>query len=530
MAQEWSWDQAQSTPKLAEEQVLEAVDWSTVYRKPFQRSFLDAPEVEDADVDVRRQALGICIEDRGTLRAVPSPINSFEELGVVPSYALESLRSHGIVAPLPVQAQALPLALSGCDLIGLAQTGSGKTLAFLLPAVVHIEAQVPLARNAATPIALVLAPTRELAVQIADEATKVLRRSREGNHRNGVWAVCIYGGGKKHEQLKNLSWGSQIVVATPGRLLDFLGQGAVSLERVTYFVLDEADRMLDYGFSGDVATISGQVRPERQVLFFSATWSPAVQKLANGLCHQNSRPVRMSVGQGGNVAKVEGSARQAREGIVQEVVAEKRRLLDEHLQDVLAASEENKVLVFVSQKGLADELANNLWEAGFKAAAMHGGKSQDSRLWTLDQFRKGELRLLVATDVIGRGIDIPSVSHVVVYDMGLIEDYVHRIGRTARGKNGKGHALAFFEYYYKEPGIAAELCDLLDAARQPVPEDLRRIAREVAAGQREVFGANAKWNSKWDNKKYKDGYQAKSDWNSSRGDGGYKSSHQETGW
>merc|ERR1719507_2977629 len=216
-------------------------------------------------------------------------------------------------------------------------------------------------------------------------------------------------------------------------------------------------------------------------------------------------PVRISVGQGGQghggelegggAGAQEAGARLAREGIIQEVVVvdfpsdykrqeeEKRRLLDEHLLNILSASQEHKVLVFVSQKTLADELANKLWEAGFKAAAMHGGKAQESRLWTLDQFRKGEFRLLIATDVIGRGIDIPSVSHVVVYEMGSIDDYVHRIGRTARGLDAKGHALVFFEYYYKDAHIAEQLAELLQASRQPVPEGLRRIAKEVAMGQ-----------------------------------------------
>jgi len=427
------------------------------------------------------------------------------------------LRSHGITAPMPIQAQALPLVLAGCDVIGLAQTGSGKTLAFLLPAIVHIEAQDELAYRQVAPIALVLAPTRELAVQINDEATKVLKGSKASrNHRHGIWACCVYGGGRRGDQVRNLSWGSHIVVATPGRLVDFVTSRVLSLERVTYFVLDEADRMLDLGFSGDVNGLSGQIRPERQVLFFSATWSAAVQDLARGLCHKGARLVRISVGQGGHCAKNTG-ARLARESIAQEIIVvdhpddyerqsrEKQKILDEHVEAVLSESDDNKVLVFVSQKTYADELANKLWDVGFKAAAMHGGKSQDSRLWTLDQFRKGDLRLLVATDVIGRGIDIPSVSHVVVFEMGTIDDYVHRIGRTARGKDGRGHALVFFEYWHKEPGIAAQLIELLVASKQPVPRDLRRIAEEVEQGRREVFDPRAKWGkSSWSDSRWAD--------------------------
>ena len=332
------------------------VDWGSQEREAFRRGFLDAAGLVRPDGAERRQALCISVEDAGGLGDdVPAPATSFQELGVLPRYALEGLQSCGITSPMPVQAQALPIVLSGQDVIGLAQTGSGKTLAFLLPSVVHVEAQSPLARNAATPIVLVLAPTRELAVQISDEAGKVLRYSRQSEqHRGGVWCTVVYGGGNKREQISSLR-GSHIVVATPGRLIDFVASQVISLQRVTYLVLDEADRMLDMGFHGDVTTISDQVRPERQVLFFSATWSRDVQTLARGLCHEGSRPVRISVGQAGRPdgedAEDAQAAHMARKGIEQEVVvvdfpgdwerqaAEKRRLLEEYLQDRLEESE-----------------------------------------------------------------------------------------------------------------------------------------------------------------------------------------------
>jgi len=188
----------------------------------------------------------------------------------------------------------------------------------------------------------------------------------------------------------------------------------------------------------------------------------------------------------------------AREGITQEVIVidckgpdhweqqekQKNELLDKHLRSVLEASPEHKVLVFVSQKNLADKVSSRLQAEGFKADAMHGGRSQDCRLWVLDQFRKGEIRMLVCTDVLGRGIDIPSVSHVVIHEMGETEDYIHRIGRTARGQYGKGHALVFFEYWEGYPHIASDLITILEASKQAVPDGLRRIAAEVAAGKR----------------------------------------------
>jgi len=491
---------------------LKPVIWKLVKREPFKRRFIVPPPAEPEGASTQREALGIRVEDAVDCH-IPRPAAGFRDLGVLPKYALRALKENGIVAPTPIQAQSLPLVLSGHDVIGLAQTGSGKTLAFLLPAIVHMEAQAPLARGACTPITLVMAPTRELAVQIAKEATKVLRYSEEGGHRGGLHAVCLYGGGNKREQIKSLTWGSEIVVATPGRLIDLAASGALSLARVTYFVLDEADRMLDMGFQDDVASISGQVRPERQVLFFSATWSAAVQELAAGLCQRGSHPVRIAVGQAGHGQSGENgaaAAHKAREGIVQEVVvvdfpssdyerqaSEKKKLLNKYLSQVLSESEDHKVLVFVSQKNLADELCDRLWNDGYKCGAMHGGKAQETRLSTLERFRQGGMRLLVATDVLGRGIDIPSVSHVVVYDMGSIEDYIHRIGRTARGENTKGCALVFFEYYYKEPEIAGELVGVLEASGQPVPAALRAIAAEVAGGKREVFNPSERWGGSW---------------------------------
>mmetsp|Transcript_24564 Transcript_24564/g.58292 ORF Transcript_24564/g.58292 Transcript_24564/m.58292 type:complete len:512 (-) Transcript_24564:69-1604(-) len=421
--------------------------------------------------------------------------------------------------PTPIQACTWPLIMQKSDVCGIAKTGSGKTLAFALPylSMSRLGELDVFEQPCALPRFVALAPTRELAMQIAEVCTDLVKALTAGEE--GLYPVqCIYGGVPKRDQRQAISQtGIDMAICTPGRLQDLVEEETVDLSSVQYLVLDEADRMLEQGFADDVAKISNQVRPDRQVLFFSATWSAEVQKLAGGLCHPSSRPVRICVGQEqGSI----NAARHAREGIVQQVVvvdfpedyekqqAEKRKLLDGHLQDVLWASQENKVLVFVSQKQYADELANKLWEGGFKAAAMHGGKNQESRLWTLDQFRKGEFRLLVATDVIGRGIDIPSVSHVVVFDMGTIDDYVHRIGRTARGLYGKGHALVFFEYWHKEPGIAADLVQLLDASGQIVPEDLKRIASEVERGQRQVF-------KPWQGRKWNEGYrQEKQDWQS----------------
>lgn len=462
-------------------------------KKKFQRVFLERPKsLSKADkkaIEGMRKELEITVEgDKGD--AFP-PIVAFEELvGILPEYVLETLTEQGFEAPMPVQAQCMPLVLGGCDLIGIAKTGSGKTLAYLLPAMAHIEAQEPVERGTSAPICLILAPVRELAVQIADEAKKLLGRSDEGNHPEGIGAVAVFGGGSSNKgwQIQALREGPHIVAATPGRLVDLMEHGDIRMSRVTYLVLDEADRMLEEGFETQVGQICSQVRSDRQTLFFSATWPQAVKNLAAKMCQNKDEPARVTVGQSKHGIPT------TREDIVQEVVVfdqpswevrdrAKTELLYAHLYEILSV-EEHKVLVFVSRKTLADELCNRLWEEGFKTHSMHGGRSQDSRLNILDGFKGGEYKLLVTTDVMGRGLDIPDISHVVVFDMGDIEDYVHRIGRTARGPYGKGHALTFFEYDRKWPHLAGQLVDVMNRAGQEVPEDLVRIAKEVQMGKR----------------------------------------------
>lgn len=507
---------------------LSPVDWNRISRVPFKRCFwTDHPE-EQA---LKRRNLGIIIEEcpQG---GSPNPVRSFEQLGLLPDYALDALHEQGIQVPMPIQAQALPCALAGYNMVGIAETGSGKTLAFILPAIVHSEAQDRVKRGEATPIVLIMAPTRELAVQISEETSKLLAKSWKGCHGpDGMTAVCLYGGGSKREQKMSMSKGVHVAVATPGRLIDFVQSNVMSLSRVTYFVLDEADRMLDMGFHDDVAQISGQIRPDRQVLFFSATWSQEVQELARGLCDSGSDLVRIAVrGIGRATEQSERSATsaldveangvcsstklKARESITQDVVVvdcltdddppkidwdeqERRKLqhLNKHVRSVLGASSDHKILVFVGQKDLADSLSKSLQAEGFDADTMHGGLEQEVRLSVLEQFKTGFLRLLVVTDVLQRGIDIPQVSHVVIHGMGSIDGYVHRIGRTARGQGKTGHALLFFEYNPLHSLRPAELIEVLEDSQQQVPEELRKMADEVAAGKREVREASQK--KKW---------------------------------
>lgn len=494
----WSEAQAEKEPLMS----LPAVDWATQPRKPFRREFSPYGCVDPVHARSVRSTIGVTVEqDPSGEEATPMPIHQFHEVSVLPHWLAKALADNKWISPTAIQAQALPIAVAGKDLIGIAQTGSGKTAAFLLPAMVQIEAQMPLTRVEPGPIMLCLAPTRELAVQINDEAYKLTKHSWESaSHPDGIRSAVVYGGGDKRAQLATCSQeGSHILVATPGRLIDFLSECKLSLHRVTYFVLDEADRMLDMGFAGDVRTIASQVRPERQAMFFSATWSAAVQKLARDFCSQDPVRIRAGLNKGSDAAAADedDEVLSAREGITQQVIIldgysdwekkedEKKRLLDTHIRNALSASWQNKVLVFVNEKGLADELVSRLSNE-FKADAIHGGRKQSHRLWVLDEFREGRVRLLVATDVVGRGIDIPNVSHVVVYDMGSIEGYIHRIGRTARGKEATGHALVFFEYYWKFPENAKKLAEVLQKSNQYVPPDLYRIAQEVVDRKRDI--------------------------------------------
>jgi len=473
-----------------------AVETAAEMNGSVQRAFLDPPakpsKAEQQQIDSTREEMEVTVT---TPAGKPiAPVTTFEELDVLPDYVMEALKEQNITAPLPIQSQALPIALRGHDVTGIAKTGSGKTLAFLLPAIVHIEAQpaVPKGR-VPTPICLIVAPTRELVVQIHEEAQKLVKDSKDGgsgNHPGGLWSAVIYGGKSKDEQLRLCRLGTHILAATPGRLADNIRNNEISLKRCTFFVLDEADRMLEEGFSSEIKFFSKNIRKERHMLFFSATWPAEVERLSSELCVGKKTPVHLGVGQR------EDGAGSARETILQEVVcfrqgnweerdAAKKELLFTHCREVLQ-EEDNKILVFVSSKTLADELRDTLWKEGFKTDSMHGGRTQDTRLNVLAAFRSGETRMVVATDVMGRGLDIPDISHVVIYDMGETDDYVHRIGRTARGPSGQGHALTFFEFDPKWPEIAEGLVQVLEQSGQEVPDDLREIA-ESAVGMEGVM-------------------------------------------
>jgi ATP-dependent RNA helicase RhlE len=342
----------------------------------------------------------------------------FEELNLIEPL-VRALRAEGYSTPTPIQAQAIPQVLGGRDVLGCAQTGTGKTAAFALPILQRLAGQ-PRGRNIRV---LVLAPTRELASQIADSF------GAYGRHLH--FRTCVvFGGVGQHAQTNALRRGVDILVATPGRLLDLMGQGFVRFEALETLVLDEADRMLDMGFIHDVRRVIEALPKKRQTLFFSATMPREIVELARNIL---TDPVRVEV-------TPQATTVEAIDQSVYFVETQQKRALLEH---VLRDPRVTRALVFTRTKHGANRVARGLERAKLRAEAIHGNKSQSARERALGNFKSGHTRVLVATDIAARGIDVESISHVINYDLPNIPDsYVHRIGRTARA-GASGVAISF---------------------------------------------------------------------------------------
>jgi len=384
---------------------------------------------------------------------------SFDGLGLSEPLRL-ALKSENYLKPTPIQARAIPVLLEGKDLLGIAQTGTGKTAAFALP-ILQMLSERREQRSPGRPRALVLAPTRELAGQIDD-------RFRAYGRRLGLKSAVIFGGVGQGQQVQALRQGVDILIATPGRLLDLLAQGHVRLDQVSILVLDEADRMLDMGFIRDVRKIAAACRRQRQTLLFSATMPLDIARLAAEVLKD---PVRIEV----SPAKVAVDRIEQR---VYFVPAQAKRAL---LAELLAAPGMDRVLVFTRTKRGADRVCKSLRQAGFDADALHGNKAQNARVRALDGFRDGRTRILVATDIAARGIDVPSISHVINYELpNEPESYVHRIGRTARA-GADGAAIAFCD-----PSELAYLKAIEKVMRESVP-----VANHRLAGPEPQFAAQS---------------------------------------
>jgi len=381
-------------------------------------------------------------------RDIPLPVLQFPEAGF-PDPVIATIRKSGFENPTCIQAIGWPIALSGRDMVGIAQTGSGKTLAYTLPAVVHIGHQPRLERGDG-PIALILAPTRELAQQIQQVANEFGQPSRVRN-------TCVFGGAPKGGQARDLERGVEIIIATPGRLIDFLESGKTNLRRCTYLVLDEADRMLDMGFEPQIRKIVEQVRPDRQTLMWSATWPKEVRVLAEDFLKDY---VQINVG---------SLTLSANHNILQIIDVcqehEKENKMQRLLEEIMA-ERETKTIIFAETKRKVDELTRVMRRYGWPAMCIHGDKSQNERDWVLQEFRSGRAPILVATDVAARGLDVDDVKFVINYDYpNGTEDYVHRIGRTGRSSK-TGTAYTFFTHSNAKQ--AKELVDVLREANQVI--------------------------------------------------------------
>ncbi|KAL5087268.1 hypothetical protein CI102_2269 [Trichoderma harzianum] len=440
---------------------IPSVDYSKIDLQPIRKNFWVEPaelsSLSEADVtDLRLELDGIKVNGKD----VPKPVQKWAQCGLT-RQTLDVVGSLGFEKPTPIQMQALPALMSGRDVVGVAKTGSGKTMAFLLPMFRHIKDQEPL-KDTDGPIGLIMTPTRELATQIHRDCKPFLKMMN-------LRAVCAYGGAPIRDQIAELKRGAEIIVCTPGRMIDLLAanQGRVTnLRRVTYVVLDEADRMFDMGFEPQVMKIFANMRPDRQTILFSATMPRLIDSLTKKVLKS---PIEITVGGRSVVAK-------EIEQIV-EVREESTKFLRvlELLGELYDKDEDARSLIFVERQEKADDLLKELMQKGYPCMSIHGGKDQVDRDSTISDFKKGVVPILIATSVAARGLDVKQLKLVINYDApNHLEDYVHRAGRTGRAGN-TGTAVTFVtpEQENCAPGIAKAL----EQSDQPVPERLNEMRK-----------------------------------------------------
>ncbi|XP_023182740.1 probable ATP-dependent RNA helicase DDX43 [Xiphophorus maculatus] len=395
------------------------------------------------------------IKEEGEKRPIPNPCRTFLEAFQPYPEIMENIERVGFVKPTPIQSQAWPVLLIGEDLIAIAQTGTGKTLAYLLPGFIHMDGQPVLRAERGGPGMLVLTPTRELALQIEAECSKYSFK--------GYKSICVYGGGDRRGQINLVKSGVDIVIATPGRLNDLQMNNLINLHSITYLVLDEADRMLDMGFEPQILKILLDIRPDRQTVMTSATWPTGVRRLAKSYL---KNPMMVYVGTL-DLAAV-NTVQQTLEIVKEE---EKKMFVFDFIRNM---QPQDKVLIFVGKKITADDLSSDMSLQGIAVQCLHGDREQSSREEALQDFKDSRVRILVATDLASRGLDVHDITHVFNYDFPRnIEEYVHRVGRTGRaGRSGAAITLLTRDNWR----MASELISILERAGQDVPEDLVLMA------------------------------------------------------
>lgn len=460
-------------------------DATTTSEKPNKKAIASVPQITyqehasltalpQSEIDTFLTTNSITITDPSTTSSL-RPITQFSYLPTAITSDPSPFKS--FTTPTPIQAAAWPHLLSSRDVIGVAETGSGKTLAFGVPCIRHITTTKKKPNNKSPARAIIVSPTRELAVQIHSQITALATPSK-------LQTACVYGGVPKETQRAALKT-AHIIVATPGRLNDLISEGSADLSGVTYLVLDEADRMLDKGFEDAIrAIISTTTTEGRQTLMFTATWPPSVRDLASTFMTQ---PVHIAIGADNPTGELRANKSIKQLVEVVDPRSKETRLLQLIRQHQSGRESESRILVFCLYKKEASRVERFLRSKGLKVAGIHGDMSQPARSTSLENFKSGSCPLLVATDVAARGLDIASVKVVINVTFPLtVEDYVHRIGRT--GRAGKvGLAVTLFTEHDK--GLAGGLINVLKAAGQQVPEELLKFGTTVKKRGHEAYGA-----------------------------------------
>ena len=428
------------------------------------KCILNAPQSRH---DRIRELTGISVEGED----VPPPIVTFKDMKF-PPFMVKALKSKSIEKPMPIQIQGLPAVLSGRDLIGIAYTGSGKTIVFALPIIMFCleqEKKLPFTRQEG-PYGLIICPSRELARQTSLIIKHFVEYAVKDNFPNLRVCLCV-GGEPVKDQLEIIKKGVHIIVATPGRLIDMLDKKHVNLDVCRFLCFDEADRMIDMGFEEDVRNIISYFKDQRQTLLFSATMPKKIQNFAKSAL---VKPVTVNVGRAGA----------ANVNVIQEVEFVKPEGRMNQLLDCLQKTAP-PVLIFAEKKQDVDAIQEFLLLKSVEAVSIHGGKTQEERIWAVDKFKAQEKDVLVATDIASKGLDFPDIQHVINYDMPEdIENYVHRIGRTGR-RGQRGVATTFVNKLIDE-ALLLDLKHLLLEAKQKIPEFLQTIGGEMIAGDDEL--------------------------------------------
>jgi len=454
------------TARLSKTERLGTVNHDEIDYDPIKKDFyIESREIASMTKaetrELRAQLDGIKCRGKG----VPKPIKTWAQAGLS-GRIHELIRRCGFEKPTPIQAQALPVIMSGRDCIGVAKTGSGKTLAYVLPMLRHINAQDPI-RPGDGPIAMIMGPTRELVTQIGKECKRFGKAM-------GFNTVSVYGGSGVAAQIGDLKRGAEIVACTPGRMIDLLTTGAgkiTNLRRVTYMVLDEADRMFDMGFEPQITRILANLRPDRQTVMFSATFPHTMEALARAALEN---PVEIQIG---GKSVVNSDIEQ-----LVELRAEEDRFL--RILELLGDwYERGKIIIFVASQDKADTMFKDLLKSGYPCLSLHGGKEQSDRQSTIADFKSDVCNVLVATSVAARGLDVKDLRLVINYDTpNHLEDYVHRVGRTGRAGQ-KGTAVTFISE--DEEKFAPDLVKALKDSKQPVPKDVQAMADEFTRKRKE---------------------------------------------